>query len=845
MAFNKPLDFKYYKKKGSPLSGLCPWEISIAEGVVLIKGGALCSAYEFVAPDIGSVTEAKIASVAAQFNNTVAQLGTGWTVQFELQRRLNNSYPRGKFTKLAGQLVEDDRARNFTQMKQASFYENRYFLIFTKELESELESKGASAFYKSENMTDKKSKNIEMIRVQVQDFTTSTDKAVSVLQTVMSVEKLNSNGLFSLCHASCSLDWGRRFLPEYLVFWDKIVTDSDLETSMPMKLGNSYIPVVTVMGFPTSTFPAMFDVLNKADCQLRWSTRFMCLSREDASKRIDSAVKRFHGARKSLGQMILESFAHIESDRVDSAALRQEADAGEAKAELYSGNIGFGDYLSNVMVFDEDLDTAEEKAKYIMGLIQGLGFSAKEETHNALQAFLAMQPGNIYADARSLFISTTNLSHVVPSSSIWSGLSSNDFMGEICGRALPHLVCGTEFGIPYFLNLNLKDVGHTWISGPTGAGKSTLLGLLEVQFLKYPGAQVIIFDKDRSARGLTMAVGGSYLEPGADETTFQPLAELDTPEDQRWAADFIEALLMEQKLEPTPAIRKAVYAAVKLLSTKPVTSRDLTSFMQYVDYQDPVSHNNDIADAIEVYTINGQYGHIFDSRAANVPIKVWTMIEMGALMNMSSAAVTPALMYLFRECEKRFTGRPTMLILDEAWLFLKNPVFARKLVDWLKTLRKKHVFVVFATQEVADAADSPIGKTIIQQCASKIYLPDDQATTGALVASYRAFGLEDSEIALLANTAAMLKKRDYMYKSAQGTRVFQLNLDKLQLGIITTSAEDHSILDSLEARYGRNSGRELVTQILDAKHIRYDDLMPRQGRRAAQQGGIVRSGMAG
>ena len=834
MAFNKPLNFKYYKKKGSPLSGLCPWEVSVAGGVVLLKGGALCSAYEYVAPDIGSVTEAKIASVAAQFNNTVAQLGTGWTVQFELQRKLNNSYPRGKFSKLAGQLVEEDRARNFTQMKVASFYENRYFLIFTKELESELESKGASAFYKQEGATDKMSKNVEMIRGQVQDFITTTDKAVAILQTVMGVEKLDTNGLFSLCHSSVSLDWGRRFLPEdWDMFWDKAVTDNDLETSMPMKLGNCYIPIVTVMGFPTSTFPAMFDLLNKADCQLRWSTRFMCLSREDASKRIDSAVKRFHGARKSLGQMIMESVAHIESDRVDTAALRQEQDAGEAKAELYSGSVGFGDYLSNVMVFDENLDLAEEKAKYIMGLIQGSGFSAKEETYNALQAFLAMQPGNIYADARSLFMSTTNLSHVVPSSSIWSGLSRNDFMGEICGKSLPHLVCGTEFGIPYFLNLNLKDVGHSWISGPTGAGKSTLLGLLEVQFLKYPGAQVIIFDKDRSARGLTMAVGGSYLEPGADATTFQPLAELDTPEDQRWAADFIEAMLMEQKLEPTPAIRKAVYAAVKLMATMPVESRDMTTFMQYVNYQDPVSHNNDIADAVEVYTIKGQYGNIFDSRAANVPIKDWTMIEMGALMNMSSAAVTPALMYLFRECEKKFTGRPTMLVLDEAWLFLKNPVFARKLVDWLKTLRKKHVFVVFATQEVADAADSPIGKTIIQQCASKIYLPDDQATTGALVESYRAFGLEDSEIALLANTSRMLKKRDYMYKSSQGTRVFQLGLDRLQLGVITTSAEDHAILDALERRYGRNSGRELVTQILDAKHIPYKDLLPQQGRQAA------------
>lgn len=840
MAFGEPLDFKFYKVKEPALSGLCPWEISVAEGVVLIKGGALCSAYEYVAPDIGSSTEAKIASVAAQFNNTVSQLGTGWTVQFELQRKLNSSYPRGRFSKLAGQLVEDDRARNFTQMRSGSFYENRYFLIFTMELASEIESKSTSMFYKSGGTVDKKAKDFEMIRTQVQDFITTTDKSVAILQTVMGVQKLDTVGLFSLCHASVSLDWSRRVLPkDWIMLWDKAVTECDLETSMPMKLGDSYIPVITVMSFPSETFPALFDLLNKADCQLRWSTRFMCLSREDASKRIDAAVKRFHSARKSLGQMIMESVMHVESDRLDSAALQQEADASDAKAELYSGSIGFGDYLSNIMVFDRNLDIAEEKAKYIMGLVQGCGFSAKEETHNALQAFLSMQPGNIYADARSLFMSTTNLSHVIPSSSIWSGMSRNDFFGEICGRSLPHLVCGTEFGIPYFLNLNIKDVGHTWISGPTGAGKSTLLGLLEVQFLKYPGAQVIIFDKDRSARGLTMAVGGSYLEPGADQTTFQPLAEIDTPEDQRWAADFIEALLVEQKLEITPAVRKSVYAAIKLMSSMSVESRDLTSFMQYVDYQDPVSHHNDIADAIEVYTIKGQFGQIFDSRAANVSVKDWTMIEMGALMNMSHAAVTPALLYLFRECEKRFTGRPTMLVLDEAWLFLNNPIFARKLVDWLKTLRKKHVFVVFATQEVADAADSPIGKTIIQQCASKIYLPDEQAFTGALFESYKQFGLEDSEISLLANTSQMLKKRDYMYKSAQGTRVFQLNLDRLQLGIITTSAEDHALLDELEARYGRNSGRELVTQILDAKHVQYKDLLrdlrrgtPVSGRKA-------------
>src|SRR3989442_9713357 len=34
---------------------------------------------------------------------------------------------------------------------------------------------------------------------------------------------------------------------------------------------------------------------------------------------------------------------------------------------------------------------------------------------------------------------------------------------------------------------------------------------------------------------------------------------------------------------------------------------------------------------------------------------------------------------------------PTLLILDEAWLFLDDPVFAARIRQWLKTLRKKNV----------------------------------------------------------------------------------------------------------------------------------------------------------
>src|SRR3546814_4466399 len=71
----------------------------------------------------------------------------------------------------------------------------------------------------------------------------------------------------------------------------------------------------------------------------------------------------------------------------------------------------------------------------------------------------------------------------------------------------------------------------------------------------------------------------------------------------------------------------------------------------------------------------------------------------------SRAAVLAVLGYLFARFDERFDGAPTLLILDEAWLFLDDPVFAARIRQWLKTLRKKNVSVIFATQSLADIKD--------------------------------------------------------------------------------------------------------------------------------------------
>ena len=63
---------------------------------------------------------------------------------------------------------------------------------------------------------------------------------------------------------------------------------------------------------------------------------------------------------------------------------------------------------------------------------------------------------------------------------------------------------------------------------------------------------------------------------------------------------------------------------------------------------------------------------------------------------------TPVLIHLLskirRECESN--SQPKALILDEAWLMLKNGIFLTELISWLKTLRKHNTLVIIATQSL-------------------------------------------------------------------------------------------------------------------------------------------------
>jgi type IV secretion system protein VirB4 len=820
--FRDAMSYRPFKERKNQLRFYCPWSFFCGrpdEGIVALKSGALMRTYSYVCPDLGSASVESIQSAAFFFNEAVKGLGSDWCVHFESRRFLSAEYPGARWSNIAGYLIDRRRQDKFTGQKD--HFVNAYYLTLTCKLQSGIYAKTKSFLYKKDPREDEGYYRRDEIRKEIENFRNNTQAVIAHFAGRIFIKPLDDNETASYLHSSVSTLFHPIDAMKRPAFIDSFITDVDLDIASTLKLGDLYIPIITITGFPNETYPAMLNVLNASAVEYRWVIRWLARSKQESSKDIEKYQKRFYGSRKSWGTALLETVGNIESSREDPAALAFETDTNTAKIELATDSFSFGFFTACMMVWDKDYDTAMDKARYIAGLINSSGFTAKLDSANAFQAFLSMQPGNHYANVRRPVLSSGNLSHIIPLSSVWPGMTVNAWTGECFQCSAPLLVCSTSSRTAFFLNLNVGDVGHTFIFGPAGAGQSTFLCLLESQFLKYRGANVVILDKDKSARSITMAAGGVYEEPGNANVAFQPLRDLERETDLSWAAEFIKLLLGMQHIRVDPVMSEAIMAALRQIrAEKSPERRTISTFQQYVNYTNPQTGQNDIATGVQPYTINGQYGRIFDADNTSLHLAKWVMIEMGTLMKLGPEAVTPALMFLFHFIEKIYTkptgdptGDPTLLVMDEAWVFLDNEYFSKTIEEWLVTLRKKRVFCVFATQEVSKAVNSKISTTIVSQCQTKIYLADPSAANAVIAKYYQDFGLEVNEIQALAHG---IMKKDYFYKSPLSARMFELNLDRFQLALLSP---DHALLDALEKEYGRNSGKQLAAEILSRKGI--------------------------
>ncbi|HTN59967.1 MAG TPA: conjugal transfer protein TrbE [Devosia sp.] len=777
------LNLREYRRKSDRLADHLPWAALVAPGVVLNKDGSFQRTFRFRGPDLESATEAELVAACARINNVLRRFSSGWALFFEADRSEAAGYPNGCFPDLASQLVDDERRASF-EVGAGRHFDSAYYLTLTYMPPPDNTARAERALIEREQTTTSRD-----WRVELNAFVGETDKAFDLLgQILPEIAPLTDAQTLTYLHGTVSTKRHHVCVPEVPVYLDAILADTPLSGGLEPMLGDRHIRTVTILGFPNTTRPGLLDALNHLDFPYRWTTRFIALDKSEASKALGKIRRQWFNKRKSIAMMLREVAHNEPVQLLDTDADNKVVDADQALQALGGDHIAFGYVTITVTVMDGNLAAIDEKARAVERVINGLGFTTIRESINAVEAWLGSLPGHLYANVRQPLIHTLNLAHLMPISAVWAGPERNEHLG---GPSL--FTAETTGSTPFRFSTHVGDVGHMLIVGPTGAGKSVLLSLMALQFRRYAGSQIYLFDKGKSAHTATLAMGGAHHELGSDGTlAFQPLAHIDSDTERSWAADWIVGLLEHEKAVVTPDIKEQVWASLNSLASSPESERTLTGLSLLLQ-------SNALRLALLPYTLEGPFGRLLDAAEDSLALKDVQCFETETLMH-QAAVVPPVLTYLFHRLEDRFTGRPTLLILDEAWVFLDNPLFAARIREWLKVLRKKNVSVIFATQSLADIANSSIAPAIIESCPQRIFLPNDRAIEPQARTAYEQFGLNARQIELISRA---IPKRQYYLQSRRGNRLFELGLGAIALAFCgSSSPADQALIDNILAEHG-------------------------------------------
>jgi type IV secretion system protein TrbE len=778
------LNLAEYRKKTAALCDYLPWACLAASGIMLNKDGSFQRTLRYRGPDLDSATEAELVSITARLNNILKRFGAGWAAFFEAERVPANEYPDGRFADGASWLVDQERHALFSA--DGAHHESRYFLTLLYLPPPDREGQAERLLYEHGDEAPIETEP----RAQLDWFVTETERALQMLQSILpEAEALDDAETLTYLHGTIS---GKRHpvaVPAIPTHLDAVLCDEPFLGGIEPKLGDRHLRVLTVLGFPNATTPGLLDALNDLGFAYRWTTRWIALGKGEAIKHLTKLRRQWFAKRKSVGAILREVMFNRDTALVDPDADNKAADADEALQELGADDVAFGYLTTTIVVADTDAKQANDKLLAIERIVNGRGFVTIRETLNAVEAWLGSLPGNPYANVRQPIVHTLNLAHMMPVSAVWAGPQMNRHL-----NAPPLMMAETRGSTPFRLDLYVGDVGHTLIVGPTGSGKSVLLSLLALQYRRFSGAQVIIFDRGRSARAAALAMGGESIELGLDGTlSLQPLARIDEPPEVAFALQWINALLTGEGVRVTPEVKDTVWTALQSLASAPKAERTLTGLAVLIQ-------SNALMTALGPYTLEGAYGRLLDGSSERLADTDVIHFEMEQLMQ-HKALIAPVLTYLFHRLEARFDGRPTLLVLDEAWTFLDDVLFAARIREWLKTLRKKNVAVVFATQSLADIERSTIAPALIESCPTRIFLPNDRALEPQACAVYERFGLNARQVEILSLAAP---KRDYYAQTARGNRLFELGLGPVALALSAASSpEDQRLIDKCLAEGGR------------------------------------------
>jgi type IV secretion system protein VirB4 len=533
--------------------------------------------------------------------------------------------------------------------------------------------------------------------------------------------------------------------------------------------------------YPKWTESGIANTILYADYEFIETQSFSILNRRDAQGALERQRGQMHAA--------------------EDASETEISEITEALDDLTAGQIEVGEYHYSLAILSdtqESLSRAMSDARAVLQDQAGFKMSVIDVVPEA--AWFAQLPGNWDLRPREAKLTSRNFAGLSPFHNFEFGKRDGNPWGEAVA------LFQTPSGQPFYFNFHVSPAsrnsvgealpGNTFICGTTGSGKTVLQTALLAFSLKYPGLRAVCFDKDRGMEIGIRALGGLYraLERG-QPTGFNPFKLPPTDDNIQFCERLVKLLvggdlLARHENEISQAVRTVmgdhVSAEVRCLS---LVAQNLSGV-----------GDNSLNERLRKWLRGQTLGWVFDNVDDELDFARGQIFGFDYTEFLDDPEIrTPVMAYLLHATERLIDGRPFVYIMEEFWKPLMDAHFSDFALNKQKTIRKQNGLGIFVTQSPSDVLTHAIGRTMVEQSVTQIYLPNPRADRRDYVEGFKLTEAEFEVIRSLGETS-----RTFLVKQGRTSAICRFDLSGLtdMLTVISGTTESVATLDVVRAEVG-------------------------------------------
>ena len=535
-----------------------------------------------------------------------------------------------------------------------------------------------------------------------------------------------------------------------------------------LRLGEEWCRTLTVTGYPREVGLGWLEPLSTHPGRLDVALHVEPVPAAIAADRLRRQLARLESGRRADAAKGRLVDPDVEVAAADARALAQGLARGEQK--LFSVSLTLTVHAQSEQALDAECNR-------VRALCSSLLLDAQAATWRSLQGWITTLPLCVDDLGVRRSFDTAALAAAYP----FALCELTTTTGVLYGTAAKGagLVCWDRFSC---------DNYNSVILARSGAGKSYLAKLEALRSL-HQGIEVAVVDPEDEYRRLAEAVGGAYVHLGAPGVRVNPFDLGPGPEPLVRQALFVHTLVAVLLGEPVgpaakPALDRAIlaaYGSVGITSDPRTHARpaptlaDLAAALEADG--DPAAQV--LAGRLAPFT-TGTHRGLFDGPTTVRPVGHLVVFSLRDLPDELRAAGTLlTLDAIWRQVADPAHRRRRLVIVDEAWLLMRDPEGAKFLYRAAKSARKHWCGLAVVTQDAADLLSSPLGMAVVANAATQILLRQAPQAIDVLAEAY---GLSDGE-------------RAWLLGAAQGDGLLASGADRVAFHVIASPAE-HRLVTS-------------------------------------------------